>query len=127
MTKLDPYIERLHHAITTDAHRPKRNRRTLLVLFRQIRAKGSTGSSSRLTVNVRRWLAHTGKRPARVGNDCRIGSSETTGLQRCHRPPKYPENTAGVAPTPALGASRAQRNRNEKQGSTMAVTLGALG
>ncbi len=33
------HIEVLHHAITTDAHRPTRDRRTLLVLFRQIKAK----------------------------------------------------------------------------------------
>ena len=54
-TKLDPFIEELRQALATDAHRPKRDRRTLLVLFRQIQLKGYTGSYSRLTVNVRRW------------------------------------------------------------------------
>src|SRR6202453_3280246 len=64
-TKLDPYLEELRQAITTDAHRPKRDRRTLLVLFRQIKAKGYTGSYSRLTVNIRRWLADAGSVTAR--------------------------------------------------------------
>ena len=34
MTKLDPYIDELRQALATDAHRPKRDRRTLRVLFR---------------------------------------------------------------------------------------------
>lgn len=54
-TKLDAYMDELRQALATDAHRPKRDRRTLLVLFRQLQSKGYEGSYSRLTVNVRRW------------------------------------------------------------------------
>jgi transposase len=64
-SKLDPYIEELHHAIETDAHRPKRDRRTRLVLFRELKARGYAGSYTRLTVHIRRWLAQAGSVTAR--------------------------------------------------------------
>ena len=64
-TKLDPYAAELRQALATDAHRPKRDRRTLLVLFRQIKAKGYTGSYSRVSVHVRRWRAEVGTVTAR--------------------------------------------------------------
>jgi transposase len=64
-TKLDAYMEELQQALAADAHRPKRDRRTLKVLFRQIQAKGYRGSYSRLTLNVRRWQAQHGEVTAR--------------------------------------------------------------
>lgn len=48
-------MDELRQALATDAHRPKRDRRTLLVLFRQLQTKAYEGSYYRLTVNVRRW------------------------------------------------------------------------
>ena len=64
-TKLDPFIAELRQALEVDAHRPKRDRRTLLVLFRDLKSHGYSGSYSRLTVNVRRWLAQAGAVTAR--------------------------------------------------------------
>ena len=54
-TKLDPFFTPLQQWLATDAHRPKRDRRTLLVLFRELQAQGYAGSYSRLTIQVRRW------------------------------------------------------------------------
>jgi len=54
-TKLDPFVAQVRQWLDTDAHRPKRDRRTLLVLFRELQAKGYAGSYSRLTIQVRRW------------------------------------------------------------------------
>lgn len=63
--KLDAYADQLRQALDTDARRPKRDRRTLLVLFRQLQAKGYTGSYSRLTEQVRAWRAQAGAITAR--------------------------------------------------------------
>ncbi|HLY88805.1 MAG TPA: IS21 family transposase, partial [Acetobacteraceae bacterium] len=65
-TKLDPHIEQLQQAMAADAHRPKRDRRTLKTLFRQLQAQGYRGSYSRLTQNVRRWQAQHGAVTARA-------------------------------------------------------------
>ena len=54
-TKLDPFVGQVQQWLETDAHRPKRDRRTLLVLFRELQAKGYAGSYTRLTIQVRRW------------------------------------------------------------------------
>ena len=64
-TKPDPFIADLRQALEVDAHRPKRDRRTLLVLFRDLKSRGYSGSYSRLTVNVRGWLAQAGAVTAR--------------------------------------------------------------
>ncbi len=57
-TKLDPFMPQLQQWIETDAHRPKRDRRTLLVLFRLLQAQGYAGSYTRLTIQVRGWRMH---------------------------------------------------------------------
>jgi transposase len=59
-TKLDPYAAQLRQALETDAHRPKRERRTRLFLFRELVAKGYTGSYSQLTAILRRWQVDNG-------------------------------------------------------------------
>jgi transposase len=64
-SKLDPYAAELRQALDTDARRPRRDRRTLLVLFRQIKAQGYTGSYSRMTEHVKRWRAEAGTVTAR--------------------------------------------------------------
>jgi transposase len=64
-SKLDPYAAELRQAIDTDARRPKRDRRTLKVLFRELQAKGYPGSYSRMTEHVKRWRAEAGVVSAR--------------------------------------------------------------
>ena len=64
-SKLDPYAAELRQALDADARRPKRDRRTLLVLFRQIQARGYPGSYSTMTEHVKRWRAEAGVIAAR--------------------------------------------------------------
>jgi transposase len=64
-TKLDPYLDEVRQALATDAHRPPRDRRTLLRLFAQIKAKGYDGGYSQLTERIRRWRAEAGSVTAR--------------------------------------------------------------
>ncbi|MGA9332940.1 MAG: IS21 family transposase [Rudaea sp.] len=59
--KLTPFVEQLRQALGTDAHRPVRERRTALALFRQIRAEGYAGSYSRVTDFIREWRQGSGK------------------------------------------------------------------
>jgi transposase len=58
--KLEPFVEWLRKALETDAHRPRRDRRTALRLWREVRAQGFTGSYSRVTEFVRDWHAAAG-------------------------------------------------------------------
>jgi len=53
-TKVAPYAAQLIKALETDAHRPKRDRRSALKLFGEIKAAGFTGDYSRVTEFVRR-------------------------------------------------------------------------
>jgi transposase len=54
-TKVAPYAAQLIKALETDAHRPKRDRRSALKLFGEIQAAGFTGDYSRVTEFVRHW------------------------------------------------------------------------
>jgi transposase len=56
-TKLTPHIEWLKQALETDTHRPKRERRTALRLYAEVKAKGFTGSYTRVSEFVRKWRA----------------------------------------------------------------------
>jgi hypothetical protein len=56
-TQLTPFAERLRQALSTDAHRPKRERRTALALFQVLQADGYGGCYSRVTDFVRAWRA----------------------------------------------------------------------
>jgi transposase len=58
--KIAPYAARLKQALDVDARRPKRERRTALKLFHEIRAAGFDGDYSRVTEFVRRWRAEGG-------------------------------------------------------------------
>ena len=60
-TKIAAYVAQLTKALETDAHRPKRDRRTALKLFGEIRAAGFDGSYSRVTAFVRQWKADGGR------------------------------------------------------------------
>ena len=60
-TKIAPYAAQLLKALETDAHRPKRDRRSALKLFGEIQAAGFTGDYSRVTEFVRRWRSEGGR------------------------------------------------------------------
>ncbi|MHB1301841.1 MAG: IS21 family transposase [Burkholderiales bacterium] len=64
-TKLTAYETQLKKALEVDLHRPKRDRRTALMLFEAIRKEGYSGSYTRVTEFVRKWrndsTAATGK------------------------------------------------------------------
>ena len=53
--KTAPYASRLMKALETDAHRPKRDRRTAKKLYSEIRSEGYAGSYSRVCAFVRDW------------------------------------------------------------------------
>ena len=52
---VDPWAEQLDGWLRTDRHRPKRDRRTALVLYQAIREQGYQGSYGRVCAFVRRW------------------------------------------------------------------------
>ena len=54
-TKLTPYEDQLKQALIADSHRPKRDRRTALMLLAELQKSGYTGSYTRLTDYIRNW------------------------------------------------------------------------
>lgn len=56
-TKLTAFHETIVTALKVDARRPKRERRTALALFEQIKGEGYEGCYSRLTDFIRAWRA----------------------------------------------------------------------
>ena len=67
-TKIAPYAAQLIKALETDAHRPKRDRRSALKLFEEIQAAGFTGDYSRVTEFVRRWRVEGGTALAEISH-----------------------------------------------------------
>jgi transposase len=59
--KITPYESRLQLALQADAHRPKRDRRTALMLFKEIQKDGFTGSYSCVTRYLYRWRDQAAK------------------------------------------------------------------
>ncbi len=59
-SKLTPFAELLTKALETDLHRPKRERRSALKLFAELKAAGYTGSYSRVTDYIRQWRVQGG-------------------------------------------------------------------
>ena len=55
LTKLTPFEPQLILALTADAHRPKRDRRTALMLFTDIQQQGFTGCYALVTKFVCHW------------------------------------------------------------------------
>lgn len=53
--KITPYVSRLQLALQADAHRPKRDRRTALMLFKEIQKDGFSGSYSCVTRYIHGW------------------------------------------------------------------------
>jgi len=60
-TKIAPYAAQLLKALETDAHRPRRDRRSALKLFGELQVAGFTGDYSRVTEFVRRWRSEGGR------------------------------------------------------------------
>jgi transposase len=58
--KLGPYEEEVRLALTADARRPKKERRTARALHAQLRARGYQGGYTRLTDFIRCWRASVG-------------------------------------------------------------------
>jgi transposase len=59
--KIAPFAAQLTQCLEVDARRAKRDRRSALKLFREIKATGFDGDYSRVTEFVRRWREHGGR------------------------------------------------------------------
>ena len=59
--KLSPYVELLQQALKTDAHRPRKERRTARALMAELQAQGYRGGYTRLTDYIRTWREEQGK------------------------------------------------------------------
>ncbi len=59
--KITPYESRLQLALQVDAHRPRRDRRTALMLFKEIQEDGFTGSYSCVTRYIHNWYDQAAK------------------------------------------------------------------
>ena len=64
--KVGPYEATLREALTVDARRPRRERRTARKLYAQLREQGFAGSYARVTEFVRAWRAEQGAVSART-------------------------------------------------------------
>lgn len=64
--KISLYERWLRDALMTDARRPRRDRRTALKLYAQLRAQGFPGSYARVTECIRAWRAAQGALSARA-------------------------------------------------------------
>ena len=60
---VDPWAEQLGQWLKTDAHRPKRDRRTGRAMFEAIRAQGYAGSYNRVCAFIKRWRAAESGKP----------------------------------------------------------------
>ncbi len=60
-TKIAAFAAQLTKALEIDARRPKRDRRTALKLFAEVKAAGFDGDYSRVTEFVRRWRQNGGQ------------------------------------------------------------------
>jgi transposase len=65
-SRVDAWGEYLGAALKADAHRGKRERRTVKALYEQIRALGYDGSYVRVVVWVRRWRVQQDEAPRRA-------------------------------------------------------------
>jgi len=60
-SKITPYESRLQLALQADAHRPKRDRRTALMLFKELQQEGFSGSYSCVTRYIHHWRDQAAK------------------------------------------------------------------
>jgi transposase len=64
-SKIARFAEHLTKALEIDARRPKRDRRTALKLFGELKAAGFEGNYSRVTEFIRRWRENGGQAAAK--------------------------------------------------------------
>lgn len=60
---VDPWSEQLAQWLKADSHRPKRDRRTAMVMFKGIQAQGYPGSYNRVCAYIKRWRAVEAEKP----------------------------------------------------------------
>ena len=60
---VDPWADQLSQWLRTDIHRPKRDRRTGLVMFKAIQAQGYPGSYNRVCAFIKRWRTEESEAP----------------------------------------------------------------
>jgi transposase len=65
---LDPWAEQLADWLRTDSHRPKRDRRTALVLYQAIKQQGYVGGYGRVCAFVRRWKLEQANAPKQAAH-----------------------------------------------------------
>jgi transposase len=61
VSKITPFESTIQLALQTDSHRPKRDRRTALMLFREIQQEGFTGSYSGVRRYINSWRDQAAK------------------------------------------------------------------
>ena len=61
VTKLTAFESQLNLMLESDTHRPKKERRTALSLFTELKNAGFTGSYSRITHYIRQWHNQSAK------------------------------------------------------------------
>jgi len=59
--KLTPFHDQLRQALSTDSHRPKRDRRSARALHAEVQAAGYTGGYTRVTDFIRAWRLGEGQ------------------------------------------------------------------
>ncbi|MDO9452513.1 MAG: IS21 family transposase, partial [Stagnimonas sp.] len=64
-SKLDAHAAWFRQALETDARRPRKERRTALRLFAQLKDQGYVGGYSQVTAFIRSWRAEAGAVTAR--------------------------------------------------------------
>ena len=79
--KIAPHAAQLIKALETDAHRPKRDRRSALKLFDEIKVAGFTGDYSRVTEFIRRLKAEQRPKPTYRSNSNWAKPSSSTGAR----------------------------------------------
>jgi transposase len=83
--KLDEFVRVAAQALETDARRPRKERRTALRLFEQLREEGFAGQLRRVTEFIRAWRAEAGAvtaRSAYVPLELRVGRGVPVRLER---------------------------------------------
>ncbi len=63
-SKIEPYADWLVRALELDLRRPKRDRRTALRLYQEMKKAGFPGSYCRVSVFVRNWRIESGSKPS---------------------------------------------------------------
>jgi transposase len=63
---VDPWAEQLAQWLSTDRHRPKRDRRTAKAMYQAIQALGYPGSYNRVCAYIKRWRTDEAEKPGQA-------------------------------------------------------------